>query len=45
MLRSLTVAVLITLGGGLLMMAHAQTDVSGLGAEQRGEVNIGGVPQ
>ena len=29
MLRSLTVAVLITLGGGLLVSAHAQTDVSG----------------
>ena len=29
MLRSLTVAVLITVGGGLLAIAHAQTDVSG----------------
>ncbi len=29
MLRSLSVAVLITVGGGLLVMAHAQTDVSG----------------
>ncbi len=29
MLRSLTVAVVITVCGGLLVVAHAQTDVSG----------------